>query len=206
MKINTTIPTPKPNKVGIGIMLCLFLFFVFFIHPFLAADNPVDSSVLGIEGWISLSTAAEAATIAERDSYRTIIITGPECSGVGRKISCNATIVSILYDHDMSGKSIITGATRESHSSRTASYAYALKDIMANHTPPLNSVNIFTEGVHAEKSYVTYKNILGPKITVGVISGTPGEYNPQFWWVSVKGWKWVLFDLFKYIRALIVGY
>ncbi|NEQ28448.1 MAG: YdcF family protein, partial [Microcoleus sp. SIO2G3] len=69
---------------------------------------------------------------------------------------------------------------------------------------PLESVNLFTNDAHARRSWLIYKQVLAPKIKVGVIAAEPAEYDPKKWWVSSEGVRTIISEAIAYVYALFV--
>ncbi len=74
---------------------------------------------------------------------------------------------------------------RPSDYNKTLSSAIALNKYIGQTS--LTSFNIFTNGIHARRTWFTYKKVLGEDYNIGVISLKPNKYERQDWWKSRKG-------------------
>jgi hypothetical protein len=57
------------------------------------------------------------------------------------------------------------------------------------------SIMIFSEGVHARRSYISFKKVFGSFAQVGVISLSDKNITKFNWWKSFKGWSTVLYEI-----------
>lgn len=178
------------------------------IHPFLAADKPVDADILIFEGWIAGKDRALEEAIEEfnRGNYKFIITVGgpinyssENTSGYNYAAMAADKLIKLGIDKDL--VKAVPSPPVQKH--KTFSMALAARIWLKNNNIHVNGVNVFTFGVHARKSQVVFSRVFEPGIKVGVISATPLHYNPKLWWLSKIGWKWVFYDSIKYIRALL---
>lgn len=68
---------------------------------------------------------------------------------------------------------------------KTLSSALALKAHIDN--APTTSLNIFSSGIHARRTFFTYENVLGEKYSIGIISLETEKINKHNWWKSPDG-------------------
>lgn len=80
------------------------------------------------------------------------------------------------------------------HSNRTLSHAVAVKNRIRTINIPIHSINIFTKGTHARRSFMTYRRVLGDDVRFGVISIPSNTYNPERWWRSRVGKMSVVYE------------
>lgn len=66
------------------------------------------------------------------------------------------------------------------------------------------SVQIFTRGTHARRTYLSFVKAFGDSADIGVISCPDNEITPANWWKSLKGWKKILYETAGVLYALIV--
>lgn len=59
----------------------------------------------------------------------------------------------------------------------------------------LHSVTVFSEGVHARRSYLSFEKAFGKFTQVGVISNSDQNMTQANWWKSLKGWSTVLYEI-----------
>lgn len=66
------------------------------------------------------------------------------------------------------------------------------------------SVTLFSRGVHARRTYISFKKVLHQQVNLGIIS-SPDPYMTQSdWWKSFYGWKRMLYETSGVIYAWII--
>ena len=190
--------------LGVTTLFAL-LVFTLTIHDFLAISRPVDGNVLVVEAWILSSPAIrEAMEEFERGHYEWLVTVGGPIGEDGesagqensaelaarelRELGVDANRVIVLP---------IVNVTRH----RTYASALALKSWLRRSNIETTGVNVFTRGVHARKSLVLFRRALGPGTHVGVIAGTENTYDPDYWWISIRGIHMVLRKTIGYLYA-----
>jgi hypothetical protein len=56
------------------------------------------------------------------------------------------------------------------------------------------SITIFTQGMHARRSYASFRKAFGRDFNIGVISSPDARINRFNWWKSARGWKRMLYE------------
>jgi len=56
----------------------------------------------------------------------------------------------------------------------------------------LDSVDVFSSGVHSRRTWLVYGLAFGPKTRVGILAATPSTYDPAAWWRTSVGAEEVL--------------
>ncbi len=180
-------------------LVCAF-FLLSWLHSFLAINRPVATDIMLVEGWISEKAVRNAVHVFYKNNYHKIISIGIKFDNdnVGEKGK------HLLMKHGIPENSIVVLSPELiKKQSKTVIAAKALKDWIESQPRKIKAINICTEGVHAKKSFIIFKNILEPATHVGIVSLPPSDYNPHIWWLSPLGWKWVVYDFIKYLRAVI---
>ena len=67
----------------------------------------------------------------------------------------------------------------------------------------LSSFNIFTSGIHARRTWFTYKKILGKGFSIGIISLKTNNFNKQNWWKSKEGILMMIDEIISYLANWI---
>ena len=190
--------------------LAIFIVVVFFlminlIHPFLARNDPLDSDILVVEGWLPDSALIQSIQEFTNNNYKLLIITGGyqnNYSGVTETSSVVESAATKLLVHGLEEKFLIKVQAPLVKKHRTYNSALALRNWIREYKADVGTINIFTYGVHAKKSQVLYKKALGSNVSVGVISAVPSDYDPKYWFLSITGIHWVLQDFLGYLYAL----
>jgi hypothetical protein len=89
--------------------------------------------------------------------------------------------------------------------SKTYTTALDVKAWLDKNRPAVRpSITIFTQTIHARRSYVSFKKAFGNSADIGVISCSDRMTNRLNWWKSPEGWKEMLYETTGVIYALIV--
>ncbi|MFX0132638.1 MAG: hypothetical protein ACFFDN_03225 [Candidatus Hodarchaeota archaeon] len=195
------------NKSTMFLFSMMLLFFIIFtIHPFLAVNHPIKGDILVVEGWLPEYSLKEAIKEFYRGDYQFLVTTGghyfnstnfPDCSSYAERAAI------LLQDNGFDEKLIIVVPAPFKEKHNTFNSAIALRKWLMNSNKNVTSMNLFTIGVHARKSYYLFRKALNSQINVGVISSKPFDYNPNYWFFSIEGFKWIFQDGIGYIYALI---
>ncbi len=194
--------------LGIALVIgVIALMIVLPVHSFLAISKPIKADVLVIEAWISNSALTEVAHNYAR-GYPYILIVGfPSSQRVKLSVSEVVLVRDYLRTLGIEDSKMHNLFVSPDGRKRTLSFATAVKQwLLKGGSPRFIGCNVVSEGVHARKSLLVYKRVLLGIVPVGVFAAQPSEYNPKYWFLSLIGWEWVVFDMVKYLRALIVGY
>jgi len=186
--------------------LVVGLVFVLTIHDFLAINRPVEANILVVEGWVySHPAIREAAEEFKRGEYRLLItVGGPigEADGNSDQPSSAMLVANRLQELGMDKRRIVVLAVSKVSRHRTYASALALRNWLRDSGTQTTGVNVFTIGPHARKSLVLFSRALGQGIAVGVIAGTDDDYDPDRWWMSVRGIYVIFRKLLGYLYAV----
>lgn len=192
-------------KSWIVAVLLAVAVFIFTIHDFLAMNDPVQANILVVEGWIWESAAMkDAAKEFNSGGYDLVVTVGTlprwhagepleenaaaHAADQLRKFGVNEQVIQIL-----------TVPNIDRH--RTYTSALAVKRWLLDSHIHVVGINVFTLGAHARKSLVLFKRALGENTPIGVIAGIEDSYDPEQWWLSVKGIYIVLRKTIGYLYA-----
>lgn len=185
--------------------LVLVMTGIFFnLYPFLAVNAPVQADALVVEGWLQDESLKAAMTEFRSQPYKLLITTGGRLP-VGfylakyktyAEISA-ATLVALGLEQE---KLVAVPANRVTRD-RTNAAAIAVKQWLDRDRPDIRSINLWTQGPHARRSWLLYRKTLEPTIKVGIIPTPDPEYDPQRWWTSSAGTRTVISELIAYLYA-----
>jgi hypothetical protein len=194
------------------LLLCiaaLLLFCVTHIHSFLALNAPIKADVLVVEGWIQDHAIEKAIAEFERGNYQKLITTGAPLSKGYYLAEYNnfaelaaATLVTLGFDRDK----LIAVPGPKVQKDRTAAAAVAVSQWISAANLPIKSINLYTEDVHARRSWLIYKQALAPDIKVGVIAIHSIDYDPKHWWTYSAGVRKIISELIAYLYAWLVSW
>jgi DUF218 domain-containing protein len=175
------------------------------IHPFLAVTHRVNTNILVVEGWISRYAIREAAEEFKTGSYQRIFTTGGPVEGSDGYTNDYNTSASvgaeILKKFGVPDDLVQMVPSRVTARERTYSSAVALRDWFREHNAPVQSINVLTEGAHAQRTRLLYQEAFGRSMTVGIIAVSNPEFNPRQWWRYSDGVREVIGESIAYVYA-----
>jgi hypothetical protein len=179
------------------------------IHPFLAVNAPIQADTLVVEGWLPDYAIKSAIAEFKKGKYRQLITTGlPLSKGYYlaeyKNYAALAAATCIALGFDKNKVVAVPAASVVKH--RTAASAIALRDWLAASDLKVDSINLYSFGPHARRSWIIFKAVLNPDIKVGIIAAEPQDYNPQEWWKSSAGFRTVTGEIIAYIYARFVDW
>ena len=179
------------------------------IYPFLAVNAPVKADVLVVEGWLPDYAIESAIAEFKKFGYRQLITTGiPVSKGYYLAEYKNyaeltaATCIALGFDRDK----LVAVPAANVIKHRTAASAIALKDWLLTSNLKVKSINLYTLGSHARRSWILFKEVLSPEIEVGIIAAKPYDYDPETWWKSSEGFRTVTGEIIAYIYVRFVNW
>jgi uncharacterized SAM-binding protein YcdF (DUF218 family) len=189
-------------------VLILTLIIVTNVHSFLAVTSPIKADVLVVEGWLADEALKKALNEFEKGTYTHIITTGIPLQR-GYYLSEYKDFANLaaatLKAMGASDEKIIPIPTPDVRKDRTYASAIALKETIVKSQMKLESINLFSDDVHARRSWMLYKKVL-PNTKIGIISAETFSYNTKRWWSSSQGVRAVVTEGIAYIYALFKIY
>jgi hypothetical protein len=174
------------------------------LETFLAYNRPVTADVLVVEGWVGDGSIEGAIVEFARGKYQLLITTGIPL-GRGKYLTeyknfaklSEATLITLGFDP----AKIQAIPTPNVERDRTLASAIAVETWLESSTLQVDAINIYTDDVHARRSWMLYKKVFEPEIAVGAIAHPAVDYDPQFWWASSEGFRKVFSEGIAYIYA-----
>ncbi len=187
----------------------LMLFMLSHIHPFLSPTSPIKADILVVEGWIPDYAIQDAIREFEKGSYQKLITTGiPLEKGyflAQYKNYADLAAATLLVLGFAPDKLVAVPAPNVIRN-RTSASALAVRQWIRNSALKVKSINLYTYDVHAQRSWLVFKQVLAPEIKVGVIAAKPLIYDPKYWWVSSEGVRSIISEAIAYIYARFVNW
>ena len=183
----------------------LMIFTITHIHPFLAVTSPIVADVLVVEGWIADYALKQASAEFESGSYRQIITTGiplERGSYLAEYKNYAELSAATLKALGLAKEKLVAIPTPDVIKDRTYASAVAIRQWLSKSNLNVKSINLYTFDVHARRSWMLFKQVLAPKIKVGVIAAETLDYDPNKWWSSSAGVRTVIDETIAYIYAL----
>ncbi|HLO50708.1 MAG TPA: YdcF family protein [Kamptonema sp.] len=180
------------------------------IYPFLAVNAPVvKADVLVVEGWLPDYAVESAIAEFKKFEYRQLITTGlPLSKGYYLAEYKNyaeltaATCIALGFDKDK----LVAVPAPNVIKNRTLASAIALKDWLSTSNLKVKSIDVFTLGAHARRTWMLFKEVLSPEIEVGIIAAKPQDYDAETWWKSSEGFRTVTGEIIAYIYARFIDW
>ncbi len=191
------------------ILLTAFLTCFINLHSFLALNRPIATNTLVIEGWLFDYMLDYAVNEINQCDYQYIITVGCKKkfkqSSVHYGYSSYADYVADkIIKKGIDSTKVFSVPFENIYIHQTYQSAISLKKwLKENKNLDISSVNVFTGGPHARKSYVIFKKNLKDICNIGIISCQIKHYNSRFWWSSIRGLKVTLRYFWGYIYALL---
>jgi hypothetical protein len=179
------------------------------IHPLLSSNDPLNTNILVVEGWLPDYALHEAVLVFRQGNYSQVFTTGASFGNEKEPDSCSSLAhcaAQKLVELGIEEEIVVAVPSPAAEKHRTDDAARALRQYLYERRSDINAVNVFTVGVHGRKTHLVYEKVLRPNIQVGILTVEPQTYDARFWWLSWEGIQWVTLDLAKYLRALLTGY
>jgi hypothetical protein len=180
------------------------------VHPFLAVTHRVNTNVLVVEGAIQRYAIRGGVEEFKNGSYERIFTTGGPWVGEGGYTNDYNTSASVaaesLEKFGVPDDLVQTVPSRVFARDRTYSSAVALRDWFRDHNLPIHSFNVLTEGSHARRTQLLYKEAFGKNVTIGIIAVSNPDYDPKDWWRYSDGVREVIDESIAYIYAKFFFY
>lgn len=179
------------------------------IYPFLAANKPLaPANALVVEGWLSDMALKRAVDEFQQGAYQLLIVTScPLLHGYYLSDCENfadlktATLIKLGIEPNR----IVSLAVPKAEHHRTITAAMTLRDWLLNEAPTIRSINVYTVGPHARRSWKLFQRVLEPTVRVGIIAAPPLTYDPDCWWTSSEGARSVISETIGYTYAILLN-
>jgi hypothetical protein len=172
------------------------------LPAFLAVSAPSGRGVLVVEAWIPKASLMDAVRVFQSGDYQHLVLAGGpmranEISSPAVGSYADAAEVEVKALNVSPDKVIRIPVSPASH--RTFATAVAVRRWLATSQPSAKSVDVFTAGVHARKSWILFRYALGDGYRVGVIAGPEHSYDSHLWIFSTRGVRIVCRNVVGYI-------
>lgn len=179
------------------------------IHSFLAFSKPIKADALVVEGWLGDDALKGAIVEFERRGYKILVTTGSPLSR-GFYLSeyknsaelASASLAALGFD----ASQIATVPSPKVKRNRTAAAAVAVRAWLATTDSAIKSINLYSSNVHSRRSWLVFKQVLGPEINVGVISHPTADYEPNSWWTTSAGVRSVISETIAFFYSRLTNW
>jgi hypothetical protein len=173
------------------------------IHPFLAVNRPVHGNILVVEGWLSDQRLEGAVALFNEQGYRLLVTTGGPLSK-GHHLSAYGTEAELtaatLHKLGLARDRIVAVPAAPTRRDRTFESALALKDWLSRSESAVKSLDVYSKGAHARRTWLLFQEALGSDISVGIIAADP-NYDANRWWTTSSGVRAVIGESVAYLYA-----
>ena len=192
------------NILKLIIFAILFIVFSKTIHPFLAENNPVDSKIMVLEGFVPDYVVEQAKEIFIKGNYELMLITGKKrMKGAHLDIYENdgeysaATLEKLGFDMT---KVLVIPIKYSVTKDRTYESGKAVKEYL-DQLHDVNSFNLVSIGCHARRSRYLFEKSFDENINIGVIAINNQGYIPGKWWQTSIGFRQVMQETIAWTYA-----
>ncbi|HTL58501.1 MAG TPA: hypothetical protein VL361_22630 [Candidatus Limnocylindrales bacterium] len=175
-------------------------------YPFLALTKPVPGGVLVIEGWAQDDVLQVAVSEFRRNHYEKLYVTGGPLD-YGSFLSEYRTFAergaASLVKMGLGTNEVQAVPAPFARQDRTYTAAVALRDWWREHRLAPMKVHLLSEGPHARRSRLLYRQALGKKVDVGITAIESRNYDPRHWWRSSAGVRNVTDEWIAYLYVIL---
>lgn len=187
-----------------GTLAIFAIIFILKIHSFLAVTERVDTQYLVIEGWVPNYALEESIAEFKSRPYTKIFTVGADPL-TGKNLEPGDSVALEAYKRlawmGVSKDVLQACPANIKYRNRTFQSAKALKKWAEDNHVPLTSFNLVTLGAHARRSRLLFEEAFDGKASVGIISVTHREYDPDHWWKYSEGVREVIGEGIAYVYA-----
>jgi DUF218 domain len=165
------------------------------VYPFLAPRAPVGARVLVVEGWMPVEELQQAARACADGHYERVVATGgpienelehPDAETYAERAR------NFLVRLGVPSDAVVAVPAPASAQDRSFLNAVMVREWVARSGLSVDSLDVFSSGVHSRRSWLLYRMAFGPKVRIGIIPATPSTFDPKAWWRTSAGAKEVL--------------
>jgi hypothetical protein len=189
--------------VSIVILLALVAILIVRIHPFLAITKPVKTSVMVVEGWISMPSIEAAAEQFRAGGYEKLYTVAGSSSNAESDPEKNlsAIVADQFLELGIPSESVFAVPSGKPQRDRTYTSAVSLWNWLEANGAAVSALNVVTEGPHSRRSRLMFEAAFGDDVSIGVISVPDTEYDASRWWRYSEGVKEVVSESAAYFYA-----
>jgi hypothetical protein len=168
----------------------------YFIYPFLAPNDPApEARLLVVEGWLSPGELNQAIARFQQGSYDRVVTTGGpilEWRESNETQSYAESAARYLVRNGLDVAKVTPVPAPASAQDRTFLSAVKVREWAAHQGIEIKALDLFSSGTHARRSRMLYRMALGSGVSIGIVSATPDDYGPEYWWRTSSGVKSVV--------------
>ncbi|HXZ86054.1 MAG TPA: YdcF family protein [Myxococcota bacterium] len=165
------------------------------VYAFLAPSQLVGARVLVVEGWMPDAELEQAPALIRSGRYERIVTTGGPIERDCERVSAPnyaERARDTLVRAGVPAEQIVAAPAPASAQERTFLNAVMVREWAERAGAKLDSVDVFSSGVHSRRTWLVYGLAFGPSTRVGIFAATPSGYDPVAWWRTSAGSEEVL--------------
>lgn len=196
-----------------GVVFLALAFAGMGLHDYLAVTDANGAGVLVVEAWSPPEALAAVPQWIARGRYQHVVVVGyprseKETGSTSDaaiaelvRLGCDrSSLVNVKASFEQTRLPYVLVAQFPFGSAATARgiwtrKTYASVEAVAHWLPAagdaVRTVDVFTVGVHARRSWMLYRRLLEPRYRVGIIAGPVMYYDRRRWFVSKDGLRLV---------------
>ena len=188
-----------------SLICAVLIFMVMSIYKFLAVTRPLGDGILVVDAWIPARTLAESVSVFNSGRYRYLVVLGGPTQEIGKAshspVADADLAANTLEKLGLDTRTLVRIRVPDDSSGRTLRRAAAFRNWLDSSQASACSVDVFTAGVHARKSWILFRHALGSRYRVGIVAGNEFRYPPRFWFISRTGIRIVSRNLAGYLYS-----
>ena len=174
------------------------------VGGFLAHSDPArgpdgrGAATLVVEGWLDERDLDAVIATSRRGRYARVVTAGGPIESWQEGIawpSYAERAANYLRRHGLVEMPVVAVAAPATARDRTFLSAVVVRDWLRREQPGIDSIDLFSAGVHSRRSRLAYRLAFGPGVEVGVLAAPPHRYDIDRWWLTSEGAKTVLGEL-----------
>jgi len=164
---------------------------------YLAQQQPLHKGILVVEGWVSEQTLLQAIQSYKTNSYQQIITTGGLIKGRRQSEykSYADSAAAFMLKNGIKQSEITSLPAPDSAQNRTFLSAVIVRDWLIKQKNNTQTIDVFSEGVHARRTLILYKMAFANKRGIGIMTGKAEQYLLESWWQTSAGIKTVISEV-----------
>jgi hypothetical protein len=163
-------------------------------YALLAPEAPArNARTLVVEGWLDPPELKQAVEAFRRGHYERVLTTGGPIEpwvDVGGWGNYAARAAAYLRTNGLAAEvPVIAVPAPETKLDRTWLSAQMVREWAQRSNVALDSIDLYSSGVHARRSWMVYRMAFGSGAEVGVLAAEPVDFDAKHWWTSSAGAK-----------------
>lgn len=179
------------------------------IYKFLFLNKPVTTKTMVLEGWVPTYALQDALKYFNDNNYENLIVTGIPITQYEYASDFNYTSqATILALKHFGFTDTIYEAANPTNIYKDRTYTTAIisKEIFQKHPEWGKSFNIYSMGVHSNRSLVLFKKAFPDSYEIGMIAHSDRAFIGEEWWKSSIGFRNISNELLALTYARLFFY